>query len=319
MYNPELKQEFISKMLGNRIESKTVAVTTINAYFSHAGEFEDRFGKDLSRFSHDEIIEMLKATLSRSSQSLKNRILIYKQYSDFAYKFLAEQNNCEYMNSYMLLTSADVSRCVSSSSAKMQILSRREIDNLQDKLPNAVDKALVECLFMGISGKLLVDLTSLTEEHLDYNNKCIIPNNGVSYSLNDKQVDMLKAAFDETESASLGGIRTVAVEGKGRIYKERPNAHEIATAERKFRWVQRKIDVWKDILEIEVLTPKTICMSGLVHELKIVSRDESIPLRPYLRTEEGELLAKRYGYTTRTYPDIIAEKVKDYLAIDSKI
>lgn len=318
MLFPELKEDFISKELATRIESSTVAITTVNAYFNHAGKFEIMFGKDLSRFSHDEVIEMLKDVNSRSVQSLKNRVQVFKQYTDFSYGYFAREFNCDYMNSYMSLTGKDIGSCISAGSVSRQIMSREEIDTLQNKLPNAVDKAIVECLFIGLGGKLLDDLTGLKEEQLDEANKRITTDSGICYPLDDRQIDLLIAAFDETESSSLGDGRTVAVDGKGRIYKERPNVHKVATPERRFNWVKRKIMLWRDALDFDILTAKTINMSGLVFELKKATHNGAIPLRPYLRTEEGKQLALRHGYASSSYVEIIAEKVKDSLDDDIK-
>lgn len=307
MYNESQKKEYIETCLWERIENKTLSLTSVNATFKFTEEYEEQYGKDVAFFSEEELLTMLKAKGSRSLTSLQNTVSFLRQYASYVLG-----PNLD--NGYKGITKDKLQRCVAEEKAGKALLSREDVDSLQQKMLNAVDKAILECLFIGVSGKNLEDLTYLSQEQLDTESKTLTLTSGKVFHLSERQCQLLIDAFSETENVSYQGDQeSVPVSGFGRLYKERCNVLSGDTPDRRFRWVLRRVVIWKDYFGLAVLTMKTIAMSGLVHELKQGMASTGLGLRDYLKTAEGKSLAQRYGYTSDAhYVDIIMDKVKKY-------
>lgn len=307
MYNERQKMEYIETRLRERIENKTLSLTSVNATFKFTEEYEEQYGKDVALFSEEELLTMLKAKGSRSLASLQNMVSFLRQYA--AYVLGPSPNN-----GYKEITKDKLQCCVAEEKVEKALLSREDLDRLQRKMLNAVDKAILECLFIGISGKNLEDLTYLSQEQLDPERMTLTLTSGEVFHLSERQCQLLIDAFNETENISyLGDHERVIVSGNGRLYKERSNVLVGDSSDRRFRWVLRRVMIWRDYFGLPVLTMKTIAMSGLVHELKQGMAITGLALREYLKTPAGKSLAQRYGYTSDAhYVDIILDKVRKY-------
>ena len=103
-------------------------------------------------------------------------------------------------------------------------------------------------------------------------------------------------------------MKIVKVIGEGRIYKERSNARGVNTDDAKFRYFYRKVQLFRDYLEIPGLTMKNIATSGLWYYLKKGMAETGLDLRSFLRTNKGKLIATRYGFSEDYYVENIASK-----------
>lgn len=307
MYNEAQKREYIESCLRERIDSKTLSLTTVNSIFKFTEQYEKLYGKDVACFSEAEILDMLKDRGSRSLTSLQNTLTFLRQYTGYVL-------GASSVNGYQGITKDKLQVCVAEDKMDMALLSREDVNGLQRKMLNAVDKAILECLFIGISGKNLGDLTSLCQEQLDSESLTLTLQSGKKVALSERQSQLLTDAFNELENISYqGDQKHVPVAGKGRLYKERCNVLSGDSPDRRFRWVLRRVVIWRDYFDLPVLTMKTITMSGLVHELKQGMASTGLALRDYLKTPAGKSLAQRYGYTSDAhYVDIILDKVKKY-------
>lgn len=308
MYNQPMKAAFIEMLF----KDLTLSATMVNSIFKKTTmPFEVEYDKDVAYFSEDEIIHMLRAKGSRSLESLQNTVVILRKYADFVFA----HENAYALNNYEFINKDILMGCLSDKAQKT-ILSRQDIDQIKAEMLNAVDKAILECLFIGISGKNLEDLTYLCEEQLDYSECQLRLKSGKVVSLTYEQCALLEAAFHETTSISYSGNhQETPVSGYGCLYKEKPNALPGDSPDKRYRWVLRRVVIWRDYFNLDVLTMKSISTSGLVHELKIaLSKYDKMDLRSFLSSEEGLCLARQYGYGTNIhYVEVIYNKVKKYL------
>jgi hypothetical protein len=90
------------------------------------------------------------------------------------------------------------------------------------------------------------------------------------------------------------------------IYKE-------ANDERKFRWVLRRMVIWREYFDIPVLTMKSVSLSGLVHAVKEGMKETNLNLRDYLKSEHGKQLAITWGFKAFDYVNVIYEKVRWFI------
>ena len=147
-------------------------------------------------------------------------------------------------------------------------MSREEIIDIEDQLYNWTDKAILECLWEGISGPSLVDLVNINVSMVDSKERMMYFADGRMVKLTDRLHDLLVKAFDEIEYMCYGEtLRVKKLIGVGNLYKERDNAHAADSKDKAFRWVYRKIQNFRNHVGIPGLTMKNIHISGMYHYL----------------------------------------------------
>ena len=279
-----------------------VAETSIYAIFKKTEDFEEKLNKDVSKFTRDEILDMLAKFKAKSINSLLNYTIVLKHYSRFVFGAVGT-------NAYESIGKADVADMVDKNANIL--LTREELDDIEVQLLNWVDKAIIELLWNGVAGKNMEDIYSVSEDCVQGN---ILRVNEKEFPMTDRLRELLPKAFAETELMSYGNtMRVIEVNGKGKIYKERPNARGIDTPDIRFRWVYRKIQIFRDYLDMPGLTMKNIAASGLWHYLQLCIEKTKLDLRTFLRTKEGKELAMRYGFSESYYIDNICQKYEQHL------
>ena len=298
MFNKAQKETFIKEYL----RSKVIAETSLYAIFKKTEDFEEKLNKDVSKFTRDEILDMLAKFKAKSINSLLNYTIVLKHYSRFVFGAVGT-------NAYESIGKADVSDMVDKNANIL--LTREELDDVEVQLLNWVDKAIIELLWNGVAGKNMEDIYSVSEDCVQGN---ILRVNEKEFPMTDRLRELLPKAFAETELMSYGNtMRVIEINGKGKIYKERPNARGIDTPDIRFRWVYRKIQIFRDYLDMPGLTMKNIAASGLWHYLQLCIEKTKLDLRTFLRTKEGKELAMRYGFSESYYIDNICQKYEQHL------
>ena len=298
MFNKAQKETFIKEYL----RSKVIAETSLYAIFKKTEDFEEKLNKDVSKFTRDEILDMLAKFKAKSINSLLNYTIVLKHYSRFVFGAVGT-------NAYESIVKADVADIIDKNANIL--LTREELDDIEVQLLNWVDKAIIELLWNGVAGKNMEDIYSVSEDCVQGN---ILRVNEKEFPMTDRLRELLPKAFAETELMSYGNtMRVIEVNGKGKIYKERPNARGIDTPDIRFRWVYRKIQIFRDYLDMPGLTMKNIAASGLWHYLQLCMEKTKLDLRTFLRTKEGKELAMRYGFSESYYIDNICQKYEQHL------
>ena len=150
MFNKEQKETFIKEYL----RSKVVAETSLYAVFKKTEDFEEKLNKDVSKFTMDEILDMLAKFKAKSINSLLNYTIVLKHYSRFVFGEVGT-------NAYESIGKADVADMVDKDANIL--LTREDLDDVEVQLLNWVDKAIVELLWEGVSSKNMNDIYSVTE------------------------------------------------------------------------------------------------------------------------------------------------------------
>lgn len=300
MYNKEQKEGFCEDYLRSRIIQKT----TLYGLLKKITPYEEKLNKDVSEFTKQEALEMYKGIASRSVYTLMNDNTILKAY----YAWMKHYYGVDNPNAFESISIEDLKPCINQQANKL--LSREEIIDIEDQLLNWSDKAIVELLFMGVAGKNMEDLYAVSEECVK-GNKLIV--NEKQFNMTPRLKKILPKAFEETEIMSYGEtMKIFQVIGKGRIYKERPNARGIDTEDAKFRYFYRRIMLFRDYLGIDMLTMKNISAAGLVYYLNEGMAKSGLELKEFLRTNKGKSIALRYGFSDEYYIDNLASKYRQY-------
>lgn len=297
--NENMKEGFCKDYLRSRIIQKT----SLYGLFRKIELYEENLGKDVSEFTRDEALAMYTWLKSRSVYTLMNNNTILKAYC----AWLKYHHGLD-SDIYEHITIDDLKPCVDKNASKL--LSREEITEIEDRLLNWSDKAIVELLFIGVAGKNMEDIYAVSNECINGDNLII---NGKEFPMTERLKELLPKAFAETEIMSYGKtMKIVSVNGKNKIYKERYNAMGIETEDSIFRYFYRRIQLFRNYLDIPELTMKGISASGLLFYVHAGMNDSGLDLRSFLKTKDGEKIAKRYGFGDYWVENITA-KYKEYL------
>ena len=304
MYQKEMKEGFCKDYLRSRIIQKT----SLYGLFRKIEPYEIALKKDVSEFTKDEAISMYEDMRSRSVYTLMNNNVVLKAYCAWRKYHHGIQTESAYEN----ISIDDLKPCVNTNASKL--LSREEIIEIEDQLLNITDAAIIECLFQGVAGPSMRDITSLDESMLDKENKCLVFSDGRVFDITEDLCDLLSDAFKEEIYICYGEtMREKRLQGKGKLFKERDNSHAADSDDRRFRAVYRKIQVIRDYVGIKELTMKGITASGFLHSLKINLDATGLTLKEFLQTKNGERLMDRYGYESDFRVDNIVHRFKDLI------
>lgn len=304
MYQTEMKEGFIESYLRSRIIQKT----SLYGLFRKIEPYEENLGKDVSEFTKSEAIDMYKAFKSRSIYSLMNDNTILKNYYAWRKYYHGVTND----SAYSEITIDDLQPCVDKKASKL--LSLEEIIEIEDQLLNYTDSAIVQCLFEGISGYSMRDITDLHIGMLDKNNNRLTFPDGRIFEISERLCDLLEKAFLEDVYICYGEtLKTKNLIGYGKLFKERDNVHAPDSDDKRFRAVYRKIQVIREHVGIKELTMKNIAASGMAYYLKKRMKEDGVGLKEFLKTPDGEVLMDRYGYESDFRVDNLVHRFKNLI------
>lgn len=313
MYTSEANvEEFLKEYRRSRV----IIETSVRAVLNRALEYERIFDKSFYEFTKEEIIKMYAEAHTRSVRSLSNWNLILKHASLW---FLDKQLK-PLDNQYNYITKEDLEKCIDINVIDKMMISKDQLDMMQAELINKTDQAILELLFLGVTGWWMRELTYLTPEQVSHNDMCIYFKTGKIVPIDERAYDILQDAFEETELASYNATSKVSkVQGNG-IYKARfnsihdnNNSKDEKDAERRARWLQRRIMIMSEYLDVP-LTPKTLSASGLWYYSHLEMQKMDIEdFKVYIFTNEGRKLANRYGFDSDYYANILIDKYRKYL------
>lgn len=304
MYQSEMKEGFIKDYMRSRV----IAQTSLYSLFRKTEPFEEKNHKDCNQFNEEEILGMYREFKAKSVYVLLNYNTILKAYCAWRRYYHKEQTTESYDN----ITIELLKPCIPPDS--MKFLSREEMTEIEDQLYNWTDKAILECLWEGISGPSMNDLVKINKFMVDSRERTLYFPDGRRVKLTDRLYNFLIKAFDETEYMCYGeSLRVKKLIGIGNLYKERDNTHAADSDDRNFRWVYRKVQNFREHVGIPGLTMKNIHISGMYHYLNQGMQETGLELKSFLRSQDGYDLADKYGFHSESYVDNLTHRFKDFV------
>lgn len=299
-----IKKEFIKEFCRSRIVSET----SLNGVLNKVQTTERDVGKEITEFSQEEILSMYRKFNLTSVNTLQNYNNYLRAYCDFViYKTNNGTNHFVGINKEMLKT------CIDEDTRKNKYITYEHLKQIEEDLLNYTDAAILECLWNGIAGKELSDLTYLEREQLDENKMEINLKSGRTIKIYPRLYKLLDGAFKETDLVCYGETtRVKKVNGYGKLYKVRDNAYKDSSSVR-FRWVYRKIMIARDYVGLPNMSMKTLQGSGMLHYIKQGMERTGLGLREFLGTKSGENLMEQYGFVNENRINIVYDKFIEYM------
>lgn len=304
MYQSEMKEGFIKDYMRSRV----VARTSLYSLLRKTEPFEEQNKKDCSQFNEDEVLAMYTDFKAKSIYVLMNYNVILKAYCAWRRYYHKDKVTESYDN----MTIDMLKPCIPPDS--MKFLSRDELTEVEDQLYNWTDKAILECLWEGISGPSMNDLISINRTMINEKEKIIYFPDGRTTQLTERLYNLLLKSFDEQEYMCYGeSLRVKKLIGMGSLYKERDNAYAADSNDKAFRWVYRKVQNFRDHAGIPGLTMKNIHLSGMYYYLCEGIQETGLDLKNFWRSEDGKNLAEKYGFHSEFYVDNLTHRFKDFV------
>lgn len=309
------REQEIEDFLKEYRRSKVIVESSARAILNRALEFEKKFKKYFYCFNINEILEMYKSAHTISIVSLQNTNLLLKHASRwFIYiKRLEIQSEYEYINKELLLPCVDIVK------KERLILSKDDLENIQDQLLNWTDKGILEMLFLGAGGNWLKELTFFNISQASRKDGKIYMKTGKIIPITDDVYELVRKACIEEELISFGTTSRISKVISYGFFKRRfnslsdsDNPNDEQDLERRFRFIQRRLSLISKDAGIQ-LTSSSLQTSGLLHHLKQGVRETGLGFREYTKTAEAKELAKRYDILSEFYSQILLEKFEEYV------
>lgn len=308
MFTSESKIEgFITEYTRSRV----VAETSVRAILRRAVEWENKFDKAFYDFDKEEALEMFKSAHAISVVSLQNANLTLKHAARYFQNKVGG-------NVYEGIGKYDLEVCVDNDKKSGLIFTKEEIEDIQGQLLNWVDKCILFLLFEGVGGEWLKELTFMDGDQVSRKDLKIYFRNGKVIDITPEEYEMLRRGLQEDETISFGTTMRVAKVVSHGIYKERMNAlsanddiTDVKAIEKRYRWVQRRIMLIAKNFDIK-MTSSSLGDSGLLHYIKFGIQESGLEFLEYIKTEDAQRLAWRYGIKSQLYPQILKDKFFKY-------
>lgn len=294
--------------------SRVIAEASVRAILNRALEFEHKFQKAFYEFTIDEILEMYKAAHAISDRSLQNTNLILKH----AARWMIDAKNLNVKSVYEDITKEVIQGCVDTQRKAGFILTKDDLEEIQNDLLNWTDKGILFLLFEGAGGHMLKELMFMDWDQVSRKDLKIYFRSGKTINITSEQYELLKRAFQEDELISFGTTSRISKVKSLGMYKARFNSLsdnddilDAGDVERRYRFAQRRLILISKDLNIN-LTSGGVQESGFLHYIKEGMQNSKLDFLEFIKTEQCRTLARRYDLYTDLYVQIVKEKFYKY-------
>ena len=294
--------------------SRVILEATVRSSLNRALDFEKKFQKPFYEFNTDEILEMYKSIHAISDRSLQNTNLTLKH----ATRWMIDNKGLSVKSMYEDITKDLIQECVDIKRKSSMILTKDELEEIQEELLNWTDKAILFLLFEGVGGSMLKELMFMDWDQVSRKDLKIYFRSGKTIDITTEEYELLRHAFQEEELISFGVTNRVSQVKSLGIYKARfnslsdnDNIMDTSDVERRYRFCQRRLILICRDLGINI-TSGSIQESGFLHYIKEGVQQSGLEFLQYIKTEECKALARRYDVYTDLYVQIVKEKFYKY-------
>lgn len=305
MYNQELKE---------RYRKEKESYTTVSAYyfsslFKRIEPFEEQLNKDASNFTTYEIINMYKTL---AIMSLDTIITMNSNLSMYTQWCIQENLVNDYQNHYLEMTRDMLASFVNKLAMDKKVVSRKQILDWCQQLPNPSDSFCLLGLFEGIRGGGYLELAFAKME--DFHDNTFTAYNGREIKVSTTLIEYAKLS-DETleyQSISQNMTKEVSLIDNGRVIKDYPNVRRSESLPVLRRRTQSRLARIFDYVGIlEYMNGNDIRMSGVIEMINSRCEELQISGRDYIYGIGIEEIKNQYDF--KVVPSVFMDKFGEYL------
>ena len=313
MFNEDIKKEYIAWKTGNT----TLPEGLLDRIFIKTSKFEEKFGKDVSSFTADEIRYFYKMLNTPSANYL---VVINSALSLYTQWCLEHDLVPFFKNHYLDFSLDELTFLVNHIIKKAKIIDKETIYSWIEALENPSEQFILLALFEGISGKDLCELVHLrlsdfdgnkvtlhTGKDKDNNNVEVFHDNEVlrTITVSNKLVHLAHQSAEEDtyyqRHENDGNVYYTAMPylpDKDLILKNYPNIKQNVSAFALGRRHLNKINRIKKIVDNKFLTATNIITSGKINFIKDRCDALNISGEEFLNSEHIKELDAQFNCKT---------------------
>lgn len=305
MYNQELKE---------RYRTEKESYTTVSAYyfsslFKKTEPFEEQLNKDISNFTTREIINMYKTL---AIMSLDTIVTMNSNLSMYTQWCIQENLVNDYQNHFLEIDRDMMATFVNKLAMDKKVVSRQQILDWCQQLPNPSDSFCLLGLFEGIRGGGYLELALAKME--DFNDNVFTAYNGREIRVSSTLIEYAEQSNETLDYQSITNTMTreVTLIENGRIVKDYPNVQRSESLVVLRRRIQSRLARIFDYMGIlDYMNGNDIRMSGVVEMINTRSRELEISGKDYIYGIGIEEIKKQYDY--KVVPSVYIDKFGEYL------
>lgn len=286
MFNSEIKEAFIKE----RLTQISVTENFVKHLFKISEPYEEKFGKDLSEFTLDEIIDMYR---DKKFNSFHYLITINSQYN--IYTNWCIKNKTAKANSFSKVNKETVLSCINTEKNESRIVTRETVLEWCESMPNASDAFVILGIFEGICGKNFCELINGTEESVK--DGMYYTSTGREVIISDRLQYYINRSLEALEYYSITGSmskRTPFIPSD-LILKEYPNIKIGITEFQKGRRVYNKLARCFSYLGVEYMNSAALTNSGIIDFIKRRCSELGLTTKEYLYGERYYEIEDQFG------------------------
>lgn len=289
MYNESIKKIYIDE----RELITVMPFKFLQRLFNTSEPFEIKYGKDASEFTFYEIRDMYKVIGFESLSIIETFNSQMKNYTSYC---INQNYTKDTQNHYAEFNRQIMAELVDKLAVDRKIITREELNRIQERLYNPSDQFILEALFCGIGGKEYKDLSEATIDNIHGN---IFSAESGDYIATDALIKYAYEANSELTYYSIGGEasgRRFPLKNENRIIKGMYNNAEIDTEKRKYRRIYTRIIRILNFCGESQLSGHSIMVSGQIHYINQRCKELGITGEEYLFNDEFlKELQKRFN------------------------
>ena len=305
MYNQKLKE---------RYRKEKESYTTVSAYyfsslFKRTEPFEEELDKDASNFTTYEIINMYKTLAIMSLDTIATMNSNLSMYTQWC---IQENLVNDYQNHYLEITRDMMASFVNKLAMDKKVVSREQVLDWCQQLPNPSDSFCLLGLFEGIRGGGYLEIALAKIE--DFHDNIFTAYNGREIKVSSTLIEYAKQSNEtiEYQSISRNMEKEVNLIENGRIIKDYPNVRRTESLPVLRRRTQSRLARIFDYMGIlEYMNGNDIRMSGVIEMINSRCKELGINGKDYIYGIGIEEIKKQYDF--KVVSSVFMDKFGEYL------
>ena len=305
MFNPELKQRFMSEREGEAVLPNNY----LQRQFNKAEAMETQLDKDISNFTFYEILEFYKLYNTASHQVLE---VLNSQLSTYTQWCLQQNLVADGQNHYLELRTEDYLSCTNKAIRNAKIFSRETVLNWISDMPNPRDQFIILGLFEGIKGKDFCELAKLRIK--DVEGRIAHLCTGRDVEISEELADIIYNCnlAQNYYSMSGGQDKVMPLINRGYIVKDYPNTLPDVSDFQRGRQIYNSVQrIMKHLNLFTMVSANSIYESGKLDTIKRNAAKRKMTCSDYLYSDYSVEVKIQYNcnIVNKTYLAVY----KDYL------
>ena len=305
MYNQELKERYRKE----KESYTTVSTYYFSSLFKRTEPFEESLNKDISNFTTYEIINMYKTLAIMSLDTIATMNSNLSMYTQWC---IQENLVNDYQNHFLEIDRDMMVSFVNKLAMDKKIVSRKQIIEWCQQLPNPSDSFCLLGLFEGIRGGGYLELAFAKIE--DFHDNIFIAYNGREIKVSSTLIEYAEQSNEtlDYQSISKSMVKEVTLSENGRIIKDYPNVRRSESLPVLRRRTQSRLArIFNYIGILEYMNGNDIRMSGVIEMINSRCKELEISGKDYIYGIGTEEIKKQYDF--KVVPSMFIDKFGEYL------